>query len=190
MSTFRAFLLAQWKVPILLGAGVVSRFHRRTTQWTTRAAGGDDRRCFGAELSRLFAADAARQARAVALVLHIMRNDDETITPLVESEFHAAGAKLISSVGIEIQRRIRFPHLRSLFRELIQHLLKGKTKRLHLLLLHPNDMRFATDERKETESSLPGFSQCLDPDPLYIAFRPTLERLICHEPHPRGRNMD
>src|SRR5215217_171671 len=157
------------EVAILLRANVRPRPHRLAAHAAPRASGGNHRRGFRAQISRLFPRHAAGKRRvAVLLAIEIVRDNNDAVLVIVVAEFHATDPKLLSRLPVELSKTRRGRKHGPGVRQAREHLLQGQTQGLDLLLLHPDRVGLPIYDRQEPETAIAWFSDRFDLDPLCV----------------------
>ena len=147
------------------GPGPIGSPHMRAP----RASGGNDRRGFRAQISRLLPRHAAGKRRvAVLLAIEIVRDNNDAVLVIVVAELHATDPKLLSRLPVELGKTRRGRKHGPGVRQAREHLLQGQTQGLDLLLLHPDRVCLPVDDRQEPETAVAWFSDRFDLDPLCV----------------------
>ena len=169
-SVFNGFQIVA-KVAILLGADVRARPHRLSAHRAPGTTGGDDRRRFRAEVPSLRPRHAAGERGVIFLrAIQIVGDDHDAIFVVVIAQFHPTDPKLLSSFQIELAKNWRGRKHGSRVGQPCKHLFERQSQGVNLLLLHPDDVRLAIDNRQEPETAITGFTDGIDLNPLRVEF--------------------
>ena len=157
------------EVTILLRAHVRARTHRLAAHRAAGTTGGDDRGRFRAQVPRLLTCHAACKRGVILFrTVQIVRDDDNSVLIVIVAQLHAADPKLLARLQVELGKTWRRRKHRSGVRQAGKHLFERQSQGLDLLLLHPDRVCLAVDDRQEPETAVARFADRFDLNPLRV----------------------
>src|SRR3954471_23355451 len=143
--------------------------HRFAAHRAAGTASGDDSGRFRAQVPRLLTCHAACKRGVILFrAVQVVRDNDNSILLIIVAQFHAADPKLLARLQVELGKTWGRRKHRSGVRQAVKHLFERQSQGLHLLLLHPDRVRLAVDNRQEPESAVARFSDRFDLNPLRV----------------------
>src|SRR5690606_25894809 len=112
-------------------------------------------------------ADQQRRPTVGIVLLEVMRAENDLLPRFVERDLDAIDPELIARVLVDDGRGVAGTEARR-WRQVLDKLLQREPQRLHLLLLHPQNVGFAVDHRYQPESPAAWLAQGFGAEQLGI----------------------
>lgn len=145
------------------------RPHWLTTHRAARSPRGDNRRGFRAEIAGLFSSYAAGEGSiGFHLTVQVVRHNNQAILRIVVTQLHPTHPELLPRLSVELRESRNRGKNWADIRKPFEHLLECQSQGIDLLLLHPNCVCLAVDDRDKPESSLTGLANGFYLDPLRV----------------------